>query len=199
MDRSRSEGSIILWFEAFVRATGISERFLCGFPPTEWAQAGDHHAVPGRLHALLILHACCQTQREAGPSVSIRQNHIPQPGSPRPTRQSLCKISQFEPSLKSKSIPVWLHWLSVSFLVCFAAAGWLRLWPRCPRKSWASTSRRWCSSSAATTRQTRTWRCPTSDTPFAEKPWRRRDGVGGWVCGAGGVSGAQGEFTIQRD
>lgn len=56
--------------------------------------------------------------------------------------------------------------LQCPFLLC--VSGWPRLWPRCQRRSWANTSKLWCSSCAATTCRTKTWKCHTSDTLFAE-------------------------------
>lgn len=75
--------------------------------------------------------------------------------------------------------------------------GWPRLWQRCPKRSWASTWRRWCSSSAVTTCRTRMWKCPTSDTPSAEPPQRilPLDGVGGYQGWAGRSGWA---FCVRR-
>lgn len=66
--------------------------------------------------------------------------------------------------------------------------GWLRLWLRCPKRSWASMWKRWCLSYAVTTCQMKTWKCPMSDTPFAElhsEPptggWELQGGKTGWA------------------
>uniref|UniRef100_A0A673BCV8 E1 ubiquitin-activating enzyme n=1 Tax=Sphaeramia orbicularis TaxID=375764 RepID=A0A673BCV8_9TELE len=39
-------------------------------PRHKVTKVGDHHAFSGSVHALFLLHACCQTQRETGPAVS---------------------------------------------------------------------------------------------------------------------------------
>lgn len=74
-------------------------------------------------------------------------------------------------------------------LLC-TLTGWPRLWQRCPKRSWASMWKHWCSSSAVTTCRTRTWKCPTSDTPSAEPPQRPpphfwRVAGRGWQGGGG--------------
>lgn len=56
---------------AFSHCGVTSFRFLFYYLLLEWTQVGDHHAVSGSLHALFVLHACCQAQREAWSAVSI--------------------------------------------------------------------------------------------------------------------------------
>lgn len=85
-----------------------------------------------------------------------------------------------------------LKFVFTGFLSCPAV--WLRLWQRCPKRSWANTWKPWCLSYAVTTFQTKTWKCPMSDTPSAElrtEPTRRRVGVTGgrwgWGCSEWGA------------
>ena len=53
---------------------------ICGLFP-EWAQARDHHAVPGSLYALLLLYDSSQAQGEAPITVSFRRTSIDDGGS----------------------------------------------------------------------------------------------------------------------
>lgn len=78
---------------------------------------------------------------------------------------------------------VWCSWSSSS--VC--PVGWQRSWLRCLKRSWASMWKPWCLSCAVTTCQTKTWKCPMSDTPSAELHTETHPQEGGSYWGEGGV------------
>lgn len=125
----------------------------------------DTPAVPGPLQSMSyhLLTLRCAMVYFLMPKLCISRTNTSW-RSPCCLRESPCFIHSSCLLPNSKRGLIYREYLSLPFFqrtshcskpfLCIPT-GWLRSWQRCPKRSWASTWKRWCSSSAVTTCQMR--------------------------------------------